>query len=309
MCIRDSINAEYGEARRWWMAQDPAKLAERAVRFYGGFQPKALNRSINARTEVVGSCQDLEKEYFRLTSDPDPALVRPPPVLRRSLKHVLRRWADGVTYLWCSSQLKAIRQDLVVQRVEDELAVDVYETNARLAIHEGDAAEYNQCQSVLKDLFAKMPDVGHPQEFAAYELLWQLSVNSSTDIIKCIKHISAGGVRMIAHPLVKHALNVASAINTDNYARFFKLYRKASSFEVSAALMSQLLPKVRKKALSRIGAAYRPGVPVGLIQEQLVFGTEEDCVTFLEEEGQKVQDSQVLLGGCLLYTSPSPRDS
>eukprot|EP00658_Telonema_sp_P-2_P082364 TRINITY_DN8697_c0_g1_i9.p3 TRINITY_DN8697_c0_g1~~TRINITY_DN8697_c0_g1_i9.p3 ORF type:complete len:147 (+),score=45.70 TRINITY_DN8697_c0_g1_i9:903-1343(+) len=102
---------------------------------------------------------------------------------------------------------------------------------------------------------------------------------------------------MIAHPLVKHALNVASAINTDNYARFFKLYRKASSFEVSAALMSQLLPKVRKKALSRIGAAYRPGVPVGLIQEQLVFGTEEDCVTFLEEEGQKVQDSQVLLGG------------
>ncbi len=60
----------------------------------------------------------------------------------------------------------------VVQRVEDALSVDVYETNARLAIHEvlyscwqhlsaaqSDSAEYNQCQSVLKDLFRKMPEV------------------------------------------------------------------------------------------------------------------------------------------------------
>ena len=33
--------------------------------------------------------------------------------------------ADGAEYQWCANQLKAIRQDLLVQRVEDALTIDV----------------------------------------------------------------------------------------------------------------------------------------------------------------------------------------
>lgn len=34
---------------------------------------------------LVGTCQDLEKSYFRLTSAPDPATVRPEAVLKKAL--------------------------------------------------------------------------------------------------------------------------------------------------------------------------------------------------------------------------------
>ena len=44
-------------------------------------------------------------------------------------------------YLWFCSQLKAIRQDCTVQRIQGDLAVDVYETHARIALQEGDLNE------------------------------------------------------------------------------------------------------------------------------------------------------------------------
>ena len=91
---------------------------------------------------VRGTCTDLEKEYFRLTSAPDPSTVRPEPVLIQSLNHLKQRWKDGgAEYLWICSQLKAVRQDLTVQRIKNALAVDVYETHARIALEEGDLNE------------------------------------------------------------------------------------------------------------------------------------------------------------------------
>jgi len=39
---------------------------------------------------IKGTCEALEKSYFRLTCAPDPATVRPEPVLRRALERLLR---------------------------------------------------------------------------------------------------------------------------------------------------------------------------------------------------------------------------
>lgn len=54
-----------------------------------------------------GTCQQLEKSYFRLTSAPDPATVRPEAVLAAALDRLLRRIRAGQEkYLYLLDQFK-----------------------------------------------------------------------------------------------------------------------------------------------------------------------------------------------------------
>eukprot|EP00217_Crustomastix_stigmatica_P011559 CAMPEP_0183812938 /NCGR_PEP_ID=MMETSP0803_2-20130417/52107_1 /TAXON_ID=195967 /ORGANISM="Crustomastix stigmata, Strain CCMP3273" /LENGTH=128 /DNA_ID=CAMNT_0026057781 /DNA_START=1 /DNA_END=384 /DNA_ORIENTATION=- len=102
--------------------------------------------------KVVGACAALEKSYFRLTKAPDPSEVRPPGVLRAALARL--EGLEAADWYYLTDQLKAMRQDLVVQHIRDDLAVAVYEMHARESLKAGDPAEFNQCQSALKRLYA-----------------------------------------------------------------------------------------------------------------------------------------------------------
>ena len=63
---------------------------------------------------LQGTCPKLEKSYFRLTSAPDPSVVRPPTVLRRALDRLLRLLRDGaVQYFYAVDQFKGMRQVLL----------------------------------------------------------------------------------------------------------------------------------------------------------------------------------------------------
>ncbi len=55
---------------------------------------------------IKGTCQAIEKSYFRLTSAPDPSTVRPLEVLRRALDAVK---ASDRNYFYTCDQMKAIR--------------------------------------------------------------------------------------------------------------------------------------------------------------------------------------------------------
>ena len=122
---------------------------------------------------IKGEATTLEKEYLRLTAPPRAELVRPLTILKQHLTNLKREYyligdesgrnnedtllAErerqpqddwGVRkprrrhdYLWFCSQLKAVRQDCTVQRIQDEFAVDVYETHARIALQENDLNE------------------------------------------------------------------------------------------------------------------------------------------------------------------------
>ena len=59
-----------------------------------------------------------------------------------------------------------------MQHVRSPLTVDAYETHARIALEESDAAEFRQCHAVLKQLYHDGIDGGNPEEFAAYGLLF-----------------------------------------------------------------------------------------------------------------------------------------
>ena len=69
---------------------------------------------------VIGTCQKLEKDYFRLTSAPIPNTVRPENILKQSLELLKDKWNRGsVEYIYMCSQFKSMRQDLTVQHIQN----------------------------------------------------------------------------------------------------------------------------------------------------------------------------------------------
>lgn len=65
---------------------------------------------LNSRLKIVGTSQALEKRYFRLTELPDPSAVRPEYVLKKSLKHIMKRFESGqVDKRFILDQFRSIR--------------------------------------------------------------------------------------------------------------------------------------------------------------------------------------------------------
>uniref|UniRef100_A0A5K4EIQ0 Putative leukocyte receptor cluster (Lrc) member n=1 Tax=Schistosoma mansoni TaxID=6183 RepID=A0A5K4EIQ0_SCHMA len=124
--------------------------------------------------QIVGTMQEIEKQYLRLTRAPDPTEVRPLAILKLSLEHVKEKWRSNTDYHWVCEQFKSIRQDLTVQGIEDDFAVSVYEAHADVALEAGDFEEFHQCQSQLLRLHKEGLGVSRLLEFTAYRLLYYI---------------------------------------------------------------------------------------------------------------------------------------
>nr|TKS16880.1 hypothetical protein D5086_0000017110 [Populus alba] len=247
---------------------------------------------------VKGTCQEIEKRFLRLTSAPDPSTVRPEEVLEKALLMVQNSQKN---YLYKCDQLKSIRQDLTVQRIQNQLTVkvcvipilpcdmkiscsfvlslfsfvfvyiQVYETHARLALEAGDLPEYNQCQSQLKTLYAEGIEGCH-MEFAAYNLLCViLHSNNNRDLVSSMSRLTEGTKKDKA---VKHALAVRAAVTSGNYVMFFRLYKEAPN--LNTCLMDLYVEKMRYKAVSCMSWSYRPTIPVSYISQVLGFSSSSD---------------------------------
>ncbi|XP_075083904.1 SAC3 family protein A isoform X2 [Nicotiana tabacum] len=242
---------------------------------------------------VKGTCQEIEKRYLRLTSAPDPATVRPEEVLEKALNMVQ---SSPKNYLYKCDQLKSIRQDLTVQRIRNELTVKVYETHGRLAIEVGDLAEYNQCQSQLKTLYAEGIK-GCDMEFAAYNLLCVILHSSNNrDLPLAMSRLPAEARENEA---VKHALSVRAAVSSGNYVAFFRLYKTAPN--LNTCLMDLYAEKIRYAAVRCMSHSYRPTVPVTYIAQVLGF-TSVLLTTEESEDADGVEDCMEWLkahGACL----------
>ncbi|XP_002975233.2 SAC3 family protein A isoform X1 [Selaginella moellendorffii] len=239
---------------------------------------------------IKGTCQEIEKRYLRLTSAPDPATVRPEEVLTKALKMVE---STSKNYFYKCEQLKSIRQDLTVQRIRNELTVQVYEVHARAALEAGDLAEYNQCQTQLKTLYSEGIS-GCCNEFTAYSLLYIIFQNGSNrDLLSSIARLTPEAREDEA---VKHSLAVRGAVALGNYIMFFRLYKTAPN--LNFYLMDLYVERMRFEALRCMSRSYRPTLPLEVIARTLGFtnGAQADKDVLDEcEEWVKAHGGQVVV--------------
>jgi len=82
-------------------------------------EPEANNPNVPNwdRFTIVGTSQEIFKDYLRLTSEPKPEQIRPYHILQKTLEELKKRWREKANYSWICSQFKSLRQDLTVRRL------------------------------------------------------------------------------------------------------------------------------------------------------------------------------------------------
>ncbi|KAJ3372370.1 hypothetical protein HDU91_003610 [Kappamyces sp. JEL0680] len=238
-------------------------------------------------TAIIGTCAELEKSYLRLTSAPDPATVRPLPILKKTLELLKKRWKEEENYTYICDQFKSLRQDLTVQRIKNDFTVQVYETHSRIAIEKGDLGEFNQCSAQLKQLYSLHNLAGHEDEFTAYRILYMIHTLNRRDLVELI-----GGLGGETGPAVTHALGVRSSLSSGDYLAFFKLYHEAPN--MSRYLMDQFLHRERLRTCLKLLRAYRPTLTIESFAQNLGFKVKsgpctkkelKDAFTWIREVG------------------------
>ena len=222
-------------------------------------------------THIVGRCQKLEKSYLRLTSEPNPDLVRPLPVLRKAFDLLMEKDERGeVTYAYLCDQLKAIRQDMRVQMIENRFTMKVYQTHARLALKHGDLGEFNQCQSRLLHLYkdTSLKKVNF-DEFMSYLILYYMVTNDDAAINALRLELLTEHRNTFKHPLVATAFQLADAQLTNNYRRFMTLY--SSMKGLGKCLVKTFIEREMSKALNTMCLSYNQ-LNLEFLAEELHFG-------------------------------------
>lgn len=238
---------------------------------------------------VVGTCENLEKKYLRLTSAPDPSTVRPVRVLKQTLDMLLNKWeaksdydASSV-YLYVSEQFRSMRQDLTVQNVKTVFAVNVYEKNARIAIEMGDMHEFNACQTQLWSLytFGDKEHTKNLEEFTSYRILYFEYTKNYIELGATYAHKNFLGLE---NDVINHAELVRRAVDDCNWVRFKLLYKNAPN--MNRLFMKILLVNFRKRVLKNVLKSRMKAIPYQQVTKRLDFGIENDFVNmreFLEE--------------------------
>jgi len=213
---------------------------------------------------IVGTSQEIFKDYLRLTSDPNPEQIRPYHVLQQTLTELKKRWREKVPYNWICSQFKSLRQDLTVQRIKNDFTVAVYEIHARMALEVADMVEYNQCQSSLKGLY-ELGIPGNVEEFTAYRILLLLHGRNRSELNLYVSQLTS---KQKASMAVKHALAVQRALALGNYHAFFEQY--LNSPNMGAYIVDHFVDRERLRALLIMTKAYQR-LSLSFIHQELAF--------------------------------------
>lgn len=259
------------------------EIRKRRMRFAAPSTPSPLPTHHKPSEPIVGRCTKLEKAYFRLTTEPNENEIRPEEVLKRALERLKGIWKETRDAEYVLDQLKAIRQDLVVQGIANAFAVQVYEYNVKIALKAHNLNEFNQCQSMLSSLYTTV-DSRKKVQFLAYHILYDLITNQTLDMHRHIQRAQ----QHLSDPCIHHALLVVEALRTSNYPYFMVLYEAAP--KKTKDLMWFLFPVIHKRLLKLYLSATLPSIPVSCLAG-LLHVTDEELKRMLLEHGIVYEDS------------------
>lgn len=240
--------------------------------------------------KVVGTGTALEKAYLRLTEQPDPATVRPEPVLKDAMKHLLKKWTEGrCEYHFISDQFRAMRQDLVVQHIRNNFTVKVYENNARLSLECHDFGQFNQCLNQLHSLY-KEGYKGNYHEFISYRLITLRFSGNKSQFSKQLEELQGEDFES---PDIKFALKLVSCVTCGNTWKVFNMYKTGP--KLVGYIFDLFILKLRVWALALFSRGFGEKMSVAEISERLAFNEEKECLKFLQETGGTLDDEKKFL--------------
>ncbi|KAH7647252.1 SAC3 GANP domain [Cryptosporidium bovis] len=271
----------------------------------------ALGRSTE---KIIGLSTALEKPYLRLTASPDPNMVRPENILKKSLEFVLSNYlnhnfgsiSSTCKYLgdnkrtndnnerkkkydwkYLEEQFRSIRQDLTVQGIKNNFTIQVYEMNGRIALENHDLGQFNQCQARLKELYSlNFVEFEHSnrEEFLCYYIIYVTLQNMKTDIIRVLDEVQ----QYKTYRGIKFALQISKSVMDGNYRRYFRL-RKNAPWE-SGHLLDIFRNRQLLIALTTMTKAFR-FIEIPLITLSLGFNSNIECVSFLKSQNAIFTDN------------------
>uniref|UniRef100_A0A183CIJ8 PCI domain-containing protein n=1 Tax=Globodera pallida TaxID=36090 RepID=A0A183CIJ8_GLOPA len=187
-----------------------------------------------------------------------------------------------------------IFNDITQQMLNNEMAVDLVEKCARLHIfasfrlveleaelfdHKMNTENLSKSLQTLRhmydDLAKKQIFCANEPEFRAYDILLNLSdFNVHSQVLS---------YRAVVRddPKVQLALSLSSALQNNNYIRFFRLVQFQSAF-LQACLSHHFFTMIRANALKVICMAYNI-FPIDTFAEYLAFDSVDEALKFLQQ--------------------------
>ncbi|KAK7802497.1 LOW QUALITY PROTEIN: hypothetical protein U0070_005496 [Myodes glareolus] len=230
--------------------------------------------------QVVGTSTDITKHYLRLTCAPDPPIVRPVAVLKKSLCMVKSYWKEKQDYAFAYEVYLAGPDGARHPPTHTpEFTVEVFETLAHIALEKGDHEELNQCQSQLKSLYAKNL-AGNVGEFMAYRIPYYIFTKNSGNITTELAYLTK---EQKVDPCVSHVLTLRAAWDPGIYHHFFCLYCHAPC--MSCYLEDKFADREHKSAIKAMIRTFCPTLPISYLQAELAFEGKAPCQASLEPLG------------------------
>ncbi|SMN20857.1 similar to Saccharomyces cerevisiae YPR045C THP3 Protein that forms a complex with Csn12p that is recruited to transcribed genes and may have a role in transcription elongation [Maudiozyma saulgeensis] len=235
---------------------------------------------------IIGTCTTIEKSYLRLTSEPNPKLVRPLRILQEAYTILMKKHKNhSVTYTYLCDQFKAIRQDLRVQMIENKFTVLVYETHARLALENGDLGEYNQCQSRLLILYEdkSLKNANNNfAEFISYLILYYILTDDNSAIMALRLKLIQQNPGTFKSKIVQKSFCLADAKLKGNYHIFMKTCDTITT--LGKHLINAFIEKEILRSLNTICSSYNQ-IGLDFLKEEFHFPNINTVDFFLRKKG------------------------